>query len=80
MADFFVRNSYQYAAGSWNFDGGDQASMNVINKSPSGLHLYGLTDHGAHYIMRLPDGTRFGDGSNDHFGGSWGTLVAKYTS
>lgn len=78
-ADVINSNIYQYAAGSWNFFGGTEANMNVIKSYPSSLHLYGLTDHMAHYIMRLPDGTRFGDGGNDGFGGSWGTLVAGFT-
>lgn len=73
-------NIVNYAAGSWNFFGGDQANMNVINQSPSNLRLYGLCDHTATDIMRLPDGTRFGNGGNDGFGGSWGTLVAQYTT
>lgn len=53
--------------------------MNVIKTYLSNMNLYGLTDHMAHYIMRLPNGDRFGDGGNDGFGGSWGTLVAKFT-
>lgn len=79
-----------YAAGSWNFFGGYQSAMNVINKSPTNLKLYGHCDHideknnvGGHFVFRLPDGTRFGDGrsgENDGFGGSWGSLVAKYTA
>lgn len=53
--------------------------MNVIKTYLTNMNLYGLTDHMAHYIMRLPNGVRFGDGGNDGFGGSWGTLVAKFT-
>lgn len=82
VAQYFLGGSsiYGYAAGSWNFFGGDQGNMNVINTSPSDLHLYGLTDHVTTDIMRLPDGTRFGNGASDGFGGSWGTLVAEYSS
>lgn len=51
--------------------------MNVINKTPN-LKLYELCDHiqdndGGHFVMRLPDGTRFDDGrqgENDGCGGS----------
>lgn len=81
-------NILGYGAGSWNFFGGFQASMNVINKSPTNLKLYGSCDHiqddaGGHFVFRLPDGTRFGDGrqgENDGYGGSWGSLVAQYMS
>ena len=71
---------FSYAAGSWNFFGGTQDNMNVIVNNPSNIHLYGLTDHEAEYIMQLSDGTQFGDGSSDGFGGSWGTLVAEYSA
>ncbi|KAF2166703.1 glycoside hydrolase family 55 protein [Zasmidium cellare ATCC 36951] len=71
---------FQYAAASWNFFGGEETTMNVIRKSPTNLHLYGLCDHDAKYIMRLPDGSRFGNGPNDGFGGSWGTVVAEYST
>lgn len=74
-----------YAAGSWNFFGGFQTAMNVINQNPDNLRLYGMCDHiqqsdGGKYVMRLADGTMFGDGSSDGYGGSWGSLVAKYTT
>lgn len=71
---------FQYGAASWNFFGGEEATMNVIRKSPTNLHLYGLCDHDAKYIMRLPDGTRFGNDGNDGFGGSWGSVVAEYST
>lgn len=79
-----------YAAGSWNFFGGLQAAMNVINKNPTNLRLYGMCDHigvdgnnvpqGGLNVMRLEDGTMFGNGGSDGYGGSWGSLVAKYTT
>ena len=73
-------NIFQYGAGSWNFFGGTQATMNVMASKPNDLHFYGLIDHGARYIMRLPNGTRFGDGSENGCGGNWDTLVAEYSS
>lgn len=71
---------FQYGAASWNFFGGDQSTMNVIRRSPTDLHLYGLCTHEAKYIMRLPDGSRFGEGGEDGFGGAWGTVVAEYST
>ncbi|KAK4496150.1 hypothetical protein PRZ48_012129 [Zasmidium cellare] len=71
---------FGYAAASWNFFGGQEANMNVIRKSPTNLHLYGLCDHDAEYIVRLPDEKRFGNDGNDGFGGSWGAVVAEYST
>lgn len=71
---------FQYGAASWNFFGGEEATMNVIRKSPTNLHLYGLCDHDTKYIMRLPDGSRFGNDGNDGFGGGWGTVVAEFST
>jgi hypothetical protein len=73
-------NIYHYAAGSWNFFNGEQASMNVISTSVKNLRLHGITTHQAAKSLRLPDGTRFGAGEDDGFGGSWGTLIADYPS
>lgn len=75
-------NILSYGSGSWNFpqnnQSNEQANVNVIHKTPKNLQLYGLCDGpNAHYVMRLEDGTRFGDGKNDGFGGSWHTLVAQ---
>jgi hypothetical protein len=84
IAQYFSRNQSgnirSYASGSWNFDifGGIQDYMNVMASVPSGSKFYGLTAHDTEEVMRLPDGSDFGDGSE--YGGSWGNLVAEYST
>nr|POE48888.1 glucan endo-1,3-beta-glucosidase bgn13.1 [Quercus suber] len=75
-------NIFGYGAASWNFNSDTQSNMNVINQAVTNLHLYGLTDHAATDLMRLPDGTRFGNGASggDGYGGSWGSLAAEYST
>nr|POE48306.1 glucan endo-1,3-beta-glucosidase bgn13.1 [Quercus suber] len=75
-------NIFSYGSASWNFASTTQGNMNVINQDVSNLHLYGLTDHAATDLMRLSDGTRFGNGAQggDGYGGSWGSLAAEYSS
>ncbi len=49
---------------------------------PTNSHFYGLCSGGTNPVqdvMRLPDGSTFGDGSQG-YGGSWGNLVAEYTT
>ncbi|KAM3438413.1 hypothetical protein NHJ13734_004185 [Beauveria thailandica] len=75
---------YHYAAGSWNFKtltGVDQGIMNVIRDIVSDAHLHGFTTGpNVKEIMRLPNGSQFGNGGNDGYGGSWETLVADIAS
>ncbi|KAF1818258.1 glycoside hydrolase family 55 protein [Dissoconium aciculare CBS 342.82] len=84
VAQYFSKNKssaiYSYAAGSWNFDifGGTQDFMNVMSSVPDASKFYGLTAHNTQLVMRLPDGSSFGDA--DHYGGSWGNLVAAYST
>ncbi|KAL7949776.1 glycoside hydrolase family 55 protein [Trichoderma barbatum] len=74
-------NIFHYAAGSWNFMGltkVKQGLMNYIQTAVTGAHLYGFTsgpDTGL--TMRLPNGNQFGNGGNDGYAGSWGTLIAN---
>jgi hypothetical protein len=83
VAQWFSKNQSggirEYAAGSWNFEqfGGDQDYMNVMASVPSDSDFYGLTAHDTTKVMRLPDGSSFGD--SQHYGGSWGNLVADYS-
>ena len=77
-------NIYHYAAGSWNFIGLTkvaQGVMNYIQTTVSNAHLYGFTSGpDVAETMRLPSGTEFGNGGNDGYGGSWGTLIANIAS
>ena len=71
-----------YGSGSWNIAGGTQQVMNVMAVEPTNSHFYGLCSGGTNPVqdvMRLPDGSTFGDGSQG-YGGSWGNLVAEYTT
>jgi hypothetical protein len=75
-------NIFAYGAGSWNILGGTQEFMNVMAVEPTNSHFYGLCSGGTNpvkNVMRLPDGEAFGDGSAG-YGGSWGNLVAEYTT
>lgn len=87
IAQFFNGNNnniFHYAAGSWNFNGlthVDQGVMNVIHDNVSGGQLHGFcAGPNVQETVRLPDGTEFGNGGNDGFGGSWGSLVADVAS
>ncbi|KAL7929205.1 glycoside hydrolase family 55 protein [Trichoderma chlorosporum] len=77
-------NIWHYGAGSWNFIGLTQVNqgiMNYIQTAPTNSHLYGFTaGPNVAEIMKLPDGTEFGSGSSDGYGGSWETLVANIVS
>jgi hypothetical protein len=72
------KNIFHYGAGSWNFNSNNQEAMNVIHNTVSDLQLHGVCALSTSGAIRLPDGTEFGNGSNDGFGGSWQTLVADY--
>jgi hypothetical protein len=52
--------------------------MNVMSAIPEGSGFYGLTAKDADEVMRLPDGTAFGNATD--YRGSWGTLVAEYST
>lgn len=75
---------YHYAAASWNFrslTGVDQGIMNAIHDNINDAHLHGFTSGpNTNKIMRLPNGSQFGNGGNDGYGGSWQTLVADIAS
>lgn len=73
-------NIVSYSSASWNFgDGNRQANVNVMEQAPANLQLYGLcAGSSTNYIMRLPDGSRFGR-PDDGYKGSWQTLVAEAT-
>ncbi|KAL6871620.1 family 55 glycoside hydrolase [Trichoderma longibrachiatum] len=77
-------NIFHYAAGSWNFIGltkVNQGLMNFIQSTISNAHLYGFTSGpNTGETMRLPNGVEFGNGGNDGYGGSWGTLIANIAS
>lgn len=68
-----------YASASWNFDsyGGGQTYMNIMNEEPTNSFIFGLCAHDTTYVMRLPDGTTFGD-ADDGYSGAWGNLVAEF--
>ena len=59
---------------------GTEAILNVMASEPNDSHLYGLIDRGTQYILRLPNSILSGYGTADGFGGSWGTLVAEYST
>jgi hypothetical protein len=75
---------YSYASGDWWFTGletgndGSQEFMNVMVSKPEDSYWFGLTAHGAQELMRLPNGTQFGDTQN--YGGSWGSLCAEFAT
>lgn len=74
-------NIRTYASASWHF-GSNQQFMDVISTLPENSVFYGLCAASSDDVMRLPDGTAFGD-TTDYSGG-WtsigGELVANYTS
>lgn len=87
IAQFFKGNNdniHHYAAGSWNFNGltkVNQGIMNVMKDGVSNSHLHGFcAGPNSQYTFRLPNGKQFGNGGQDGFGGSWGSLVADVAS